>query len=933
MNIWRVLGLEPTRDLAAIRRAYAAAAKKYHPEEQPEEFQRVRKAYEQALAYARSAPRDPAMDGAAPPPERKRYAGIENKTAPKKGVATGGTYLGPTRGTARSERPGPASGRGRLPIRAMGGGGQEPDWLREETAAGQAEIFSRGPAMTAFQELWRQEKKRGDKGVWREYFSSPDFLAAQREEGFAAALLEFVEGEVKSGQSLPRRLLLELAIVYGVRYNGKEPVYLSFAAFPGIDHIRDLLLLGQPLDRLSHEEDKIWAACWQDYFELLSLAKSGGFEDAKNPDRARRWKDLFHRYRREKLTARPEVTRKREEEVEFRHPYGLRLLAALVRNHPLTPEAVQYLYDDLQLETMASGSAKKDYKPLLDALLPILPDQTRVKEEKEALAKVKNAVEDFMRKYCRRFCFPHTDVLRSYDPTPSAEEKEEARAVVEMPEFQRLLFTRRLEESGVPDMIFGSPTALATAFAAALVEQIKNRSDDPVARAMVSRCLESSGRWAHDPELFFDRPYAFSGASPDEIAMDNREFWHYYLSTAFPAAVSTDREEFIGKLLEERHHPSLWWRRAFTGFDETAQRITAPRSRIFSLGPHQITVEFHFHYQVFLMDGEETAGKFSWEEFLALTAGDELPFWLFLPLAMGKDEERPAIRRELAARLKGWELYAADAGKLADCLVNHIAATRRETAAAQGYREDGHALYGYRLRPDRRLEVYRAYGILRHSEIPWEEPFGSVAAAEMAAEKYIRTLLAPPRRLLQRESVAGLIPLQKAKLLVECLGEQPYTQEDRKRDEGITSALATDDFLGYGVRHHGSYTADFYRRYLHRPYWAAARFGSQEGERFALDFRLEIWPFGSDRGRRERRGELLTQLGMLGEAAYFIGAVHLGKTRYSLISNSLRRTLFAVREGTSHYHAGKDLAALAAGMLTQKEWEAVEFVERYENGR
>ena len=36
MNAWRVLGLEPTRDVAAIRRAYAVAARRYHPEEQPD---------------------------------------------------------------------------------------------------------------------------------------------------------------------------------------------------------------------------------------------------------------------------------------------------------------------------------------------------------------------------------------------------------------------------------------------------------------------------------------------------------------------------------------------------------------------------------------------------------------------------------------------------------------------------------------------------------------------------------------------------------------------------------------------------------------------------------------------------------------------------------------------------------------------------------
>lgn len=929
MNIWRVLGLEPTRDVAAIRRAYAAAAKKYHPEEQPEEFQVVRKAYEQALAYARSAPESSAREGGTPPELRKKYTNIENKSAPKKGVATGGTYLGPAGGRPGPRRSGPRTGR-RVPPVGPAGGGPEPDWLREETAEGQTEIFSRHPAMAAFRELWRQEKKRGDKSVWREYFSSPDFLAVQREEGFATALLEFVESEAKSGQSVPQRFLRELAIVYGVRYSGRAPVYLSFAAFPGIDHIRSILLLGQPLDRLSHEEDKIWAACWRDYFELLSIAKSGGFEEGETPDLARRWKELLHRYRREQLTDRPEATRRREEEVEFRHPYGLRLLAALVKNHPLPAEALQYLYDDLQLESMSSGSAKRDYKPLLDALLPVLPDQGRVKEEKEALARLKNAVEDFLRRYCRRKPFPHTGVLRGYDPTPDDKEKEAARAVVEMPEFQRLLFTRRLEESDVLDKIFSAPTALTTAVTAILADRMKDRSDDPAARAMVTRCLETGGRWAHDAELFFDRPYAFSGASPEEISMDNREFWYYYLSTAFPAAVSTEREESLGSFISEACRPSLWWRRVFTGFNERAQQILRPKSRTFSLGEHQVTIEFHFHYQVFFVDGEETAERFPWEEFLTLTGGDHLLFWLLLPLAMGKEEERPAIRRELSARAKGWEVCAANTGKLVDCLVNHVVASR-SGITSKHYREDGHALYGYRVRNDLTLEVYRADGILRSREKLWTRPFSSAEIAEEAARQHIGTLLTPPLLLLERRPVAGAAPRQKAAALADCLGEKKYTWEDAQRDEEKKPFLATDDFLVYGAEHHGSYTADFYRRYLHRPYRAGVRFGSQEGERFLLEFALEIWPVGSNKMGQQRRVELLTQLGMLGEPAYFIGAIRLGTTRYFLLSNSFRELVFAVREGTNHYHSGHDLPSLLAAMLTPDEWAAVEFAERYEN--
>jgi len=54
MDIWQTLGIEPTTDKRAIKRAYAKMLTKYHPEDQPEMFQQVQKAYESALLYADS---------------------------------------------------------------------------------------------------------------------------------------------------------------------------------------------------------------------------------------------------------------------------------------------------------------------------------------------------------------------------------------------------------------------------------------------------------------------------------------------------------------------------------------------------------------------------------------------------------------------------------------------------------------------------------------------------------------------------------------------------------------------------------------------------------------------------------------------------------------------------------------------------------------
>ncbi|MBE6116102.1 MAG: tetratricopeptide repeat protein [Erysipelotrichaceae bacterium] len=52
MDIWKILGIEPTKDRKAITQAYREKLVNTNPEDKPDEFKQLRNAYEEALKYA-----------------------------------------------------------------------------------------------------------------------------------------------------------------------------------------------------------------------------------------------------------------------------------------------------------------------------------------------------------------------------------------------------------------------------------------------------------------------------------------------------------------------------------------------------------------------------------------------------------------------------------------------------------------------------------------------------------------------------------------------------------------------------------------------------------------------------------------------------------------------------------------------------------------
>ena len=83
MNFWEILGISPTTDLAAIRHAYAEKTRACHPEEDPEGFDKLHTAFQEATpgAPAGRPRRRPGPKSALPPRPRPRRWPAPGKAA------------------------------------------------------------------------------------------------------------------------------------------------------------------------------------------------------------------------------------------------------------------------------------------------------------------------------------------------------------------------------------------------------------------------------------------------------------------------------------------------------------------------------------------------------------------------------------------------------------------------------------------------------------------------------------------------------------------------------------------------------------------------------------------------------------------------------------------------------------------------------------
>lgn len=311
MNIWEMLGIAQTKELSAIKRAYAKRAVVCNPEEHEQEFLKLRSAYEQAVLYATDQ-------------EEK----AEKETCEEEPAFTW-------------------------------------DFSGEEYL--ELNKFKNCEAILKFRELYHV-KKSSDKNIWIKYFVSPEFLEVSFCKGFCQALAEEFSGN-QAYKAVNKAFLTFLKLFYSAydQINGNG--IISEEHQKVMAEIYNLTDTNIQQNRLSAMERVIYEG-YKNYCQLLELSEA----HAWNEDSSRTLANILDRfvisYIYDKIT--DQIIRERE--YLPRHISSLKLLDYFFATASLPGDAYGLLFDRLDLANAKMGRNSVLYGNLRNLALSKYPE-------------------------------------------------------------------------------------------------------------------------------------------------------------------------------------------------------------------------------------------------------------------------------------------------------------------------------------------------------------------------------------------------------------------------------------------------------------------------------------------------------------------------------------------------------------------------------
>ena len=613
-HIWNILGLEPTRDVSAIRRAYAEKTRSCHPEEDPTGFMELRKAYQSAMAYAEG--------GIAPQPQ-KAFDSEPDDTKNYRETDEGD-------GTAEPQRP------------------DRFDWtLPEEEPDRSPNPYADHEAIRKFEELYTGKQRKNAK-LWMDYFTSYAFLDVAWEPRFTELLSEKVT-EVEQALPPGREFLMWLSVVYlfsvkeetvfnRVEHSGRSVRLSPEADFDGLEHILRIAAKGAPPKALRGNEFAI-SQSFQDYRHLARLAGSGRW----NAQAVAEYRDIVGRYVPAYIHEHCEQRVAPELE---RHLAGLRVFAHFFEGHELPEELYRFLWEKLGLKMAIMGRSKAMYGRLREIVAERTPGIDG------------EAVENFLA------LNQALDVYLAKIKEHPEREEEESAAFYSREDLQKALHSGRFVEKelltyskwrrdqigeGLLRRILGFyQEHPEVAGAEKVTEGMKN---DLQKRAIARQNREDAQ--AEVPEYYVRLTLAY------------RPFFRHWLNTGFYGAHDPESGALLSDYLKQCLPYQEEWSRRFL---RKADGAIQPRTVAVCMG--EMEVELHLRHMELRINGRPVHRPCLLWERVVIESGEW--FLLLLPFTVAPRSWFAEVERTILRHLKVTAAPEEDRGFIAGCLAGRV---------------------------------------------------------------------------------------------------------------------------------------------------------------------------------------------------------------------------------------------------------------------
>lgn len=629
-DIWGLLGIEPTADKKAIRSAYAAQSRLHHPEEEPEYFAELNRAYRQALDQARTTGAGDAVEapgrGGRNREDRGSAGDSSRENTGDSNEKSNGTESGRTHASTGNEEEGKGP---EEPKTSRESAGEAKGSLLERLAGAQQKAIRESMetgALHEFIRLFTDAKQAKAADAWGRFFLSETFLGEQYSEEFADGLYAYLMGQdIFPCDNLPVALLQELAIAYaliphfvgeeygeGMKYPKEWYKVTVEQTFPARKRVAEIFnrqgwncdlksmtrrMLKQPANKVRHN-------AFSDYLSLREMGRSGRLTEAEKEA----WQGVLGfgqvHYLYERNGKRPGAGA-----YESRSECVVKLYVQWLKDERLPECVLKFLYQKFSFRELERSSTRGLYGALKEQVLKQLPQVEGLLFDQDGreqkITKVYRACSHIISENQNNY------EKSVYDETPQV--REQVAALFAMPEWKELQGDR-----GLFDKLYGGAKRIVMprSLAEGLIRYLQ-QGDFPEPRR--TEFLESLLRSLSTPQLCREGDYRFRAPCPatgrDGLEED-AHFWQYYLMRGYGFRHSrirgawedgylyeVDGECFLPAYVRYFYAPSGAWQRAFTGFDGETESIAVPVSEECALPDGRILrVEFHYHYCLYFVE-------------------------------------------------------------------------------------------------------------------------------------------------------------------------------------------------------------------------------------------------------------------------------------------------------------------------------------------